>query len=71
MSDKKGGLVLTRKPGQNIIITNSETGDKIIVRMVDIWGLQGKIGIAASDKYTIHREEIQKKIDMEEKNERF
>jgi carbon storage regulator len=55
-------LVLTRKRGQSIII-----GDNIEVNIIDVQGEQVKIGINAPKSVTIHRDEIYKEIQEENK----
>ena len=44
-------LVLTRRPGENIVI-----GDDIIIRILDVNG-QVKLGIEAPREIEVHREE--------------
>jgi carbon storage regulator len=55
-------LVLTRKKGQSIVI-----GDNIEVNIIDVQGEQVKIGINAPKSITIHRDEIYKEIQEENK----
>ncbi len=50
-------LVLSRKKGQSIIISNN-----VVVRIIDIKGGQVRIGITAPDSTSIYREEIYMKI---------
>ena len=53
-------LVLTRRMGQSIII-----GDDIVVKILGKAGEQIKIGIDAPNHISVHREEIQLKINTE------
>ncbi|MEN8907331.1 MAG: carbon storage regulator CsrA [Clostridiales bacterium] len=55
-------LVLTRKKGQSIII-----GDNIEINIIEVQGEQVKIGINAPKNITIHRNEIYKEIQRENK----
>lgn len=55
-------LVLTRKIDQSIII-----GDNIKLIVVDIRGDQVKIGIEAPRDVTVHREEVYREIQEENK----
>ncbi len=54
-------LILTRKPGETIII-----GDDIKVTILGVASKQIRIGIEAPNDVTIHREEIYEKIHAEE-----
>jgi carbon storage regulator len=56
-------LVLTRKVGEMIIIDND-----IIVKVLDVKGVQVKIGINAKDEVKIYREEIYQNIVRENKS---
>lgn len=51
-------LVLTRRPGESILLTNTVTGDEITVRVVSILGQHAKIGIDASRDVKVLREEL-------------
>lgn len=53
-------LVLTRKRDESIII-----GDEIRVTVVDVRGDQVKLGIDAPRSIPVHREEIYKEIQAE------
>ncbi len=55
-------LVLTRKIDQSIII-----GDNIKLIVVEIRGDQVKIGIEAPPDVTVHREEVYREIQEENK----
>lgn len=46
-------LILTRKPGEEIII-----GDAVVVTVVDIDGRQARIGINAPKEMEVHRREV-------------
>lgn len=56
-------LVLTRKPGQDIMI-----GDDIVVHIVDVQGDNVRIGIDAPAKVKIYRSELYQAIIAENKN---
>lgn len=53
-------LVLTRKLGETIAI-----GNNITIKVVDVKGKQVRLGINAPPDTTIHREEIYKRIQEE------
>jgi len=53
-------LILTRKLGESITIEND-----IKITVLGILGKQVKLGIVAPDKISVHREEIFKKIQEE------
>lgn len=55
-------LVLTRKRDESIII-----GDDIKITVVDVRGDQVKIGIDAPRQIPVHREEVYKEIQEENK----
>ena len=46
-------LILTRKPGQNVVIN-----DNVIVKILEVKGDQIKIGIVAPKDVEIYREEV-------------
>lgn len=56
-------LILTRKLGESITIEND-----IKITVLGIFGKQVKLGIIAPDKVSVHREEIFKKIQDENKS---
>lgn len=55
-------LILTRKLGESITIDND-----IKITVLGIFGKQVKLGIIAPDRVSVHREEIFKKIQDENK----
>lgn len=57
-------LVLTRKVGEKIVI---QGGIQITVLNIDIKYNAVKIGILAPKNISVHREEIQNKIDIDER----
>ena len=56
-------LVLSRMEGETIVID----GGTVRVMVVEIRGNKVRLGVAAPPCVTIHREEVQKKIDQKEK----
>jgi carbon storage regulator len=53
-------LVLTRKPGQSIII-----GEDIVVTILEVRGDQVRLGIQAPRELPVHREEVYASIKAE------
>ncbi len=53
-------LILTRKIGESVVI-----GDDIVVTVTDIKNGQIKLGITAPKNVTVNREEVLKKIKVE------
>ena len=51
-------LVLSRKPGEAIVI-----GDGITVTVVEVKGERVRLGFTAPAEVPIHREELQRKIE--------
>ena len=60
-------LVVTRKSKEGLVIMDRETGTKVVIRF-SILKDKVKVGIAASDRYTIVREEILKRDRAERVN---
>ncbi len=56
-------LILTRKPGERLIL-----GDDIFITIIDVGGNQVKVGITAPSNISIHREEIYKLVQKEKEN---
>jgi carbon storage regulator len=56
-------LILTRKLGESITI-----GDNVKITVLGIIGKQVKLGIIAPEKVSVHREEIYKKIQEENRH---
>lgn len=54
---EKGMLILTRKPGESLII-----GGNVTVTVLGVQGKQTRIGISAPRDVDIHREEIYERI---------
>lgn len=55
-------LVLTREQGETIVITSPD-GTEIVVTAVAIRGNKLRIGIDAPRVYSVHRAEVQEKIN--------
>lgn len=53
-------LVLSRKPGEAIVINNN-----IIVRIAEVRGETVRIGVEAPPEIPVHRQEIHDKIQLE------
>lgn len=53
-------LVLTRRPGESLILENSLNGDKITIYMHGIKGTQARIGIDAPKWIHISRDDMKK-----------
>lgn len=53
-------LILSRRPGESIIIGNRD--NQITIKVVDIKHGQGKIGIEADKNIPIHRDDIYKNL---------
>ncbi len=53
-------LVLTRRPGESIIV-----GQNIVVTVIEIKGGQVRIGIAAPREIEVYREEIYEQVRQE------
>jgi len=62
-SSKRGYLNLDRKHGEKIIITTPH-GEKITILLAEIRRYVAKIAIEAPIEFTVHREEVQKMIDI-------
>jgi carbon storage regulator CsrA len=58
-------LVLSRKPNETIVLNCR--GVRIEVTVAVILGDKVRIGITAPREVTVHREEVQERIDAEEK----
>jgi len=58
-------LILTRRPGESIIVTDTRTGDRITFTVIQAKGNNIRVGTRAPEYYTIHREEVQSLIDQE------
>ena len=59
-------LVLTRKPGQSILI-----GDGIEVQVLSVSGEKVRLGITAPRDVTIFRDEVLERIERDRKAARF
>lgn len=51
-------LVLTRYEDQAIVITNKNTGEKIRIMVSNVAGKRVRVGIEATTKYVVAREEL-------------
>lgn len=56
-------LILNRKLRERVIITDTGTGERITVAVVLVGRDQVKLGIEASRRFSVHREEVQDKIE--------
>jgi carbon storage regulator CsrA len=55
-------LILARRVGETLMI-----GDEVTVTVLGVKGNQVRIGVAAPDSISVHREEIYQKIANEKK----
>ncbi|WP_019558522.1 carbon storage regulator CsrA [Thioalkalivibrio sp. ALE12] len=55
-------LILTRRPEESLILYGG-TGDEIEIRVLGVKGNQVRVGITAPSHVTVHREEVQARID--------
>ena len=53
-------LILSRRPGESLII-----GDNVTINVLGIQGNQVRLGIEAPREVTVHREEIYARIQAE------
>lgn len=53
-------LVLSRKIGEEIVV-----GRNVLIRVLEIHGKRVRVGISAPNAVTVHREEVQQRIDEE------
>lgn len=58
-------LILTRRVAETIIIN-----ENIKITILGVKGIQVKLGFEAPDDVIIHREEIQRRIDLEKEDDR-
>lgn len=61
-------LVLARKVSEKILITAPD-GTVITLMMVEVRGDKARIGIDAPREWTVHRAEVQRKVDKEDVSE--
>ena len=61
-------LVLSRKVSEKICITSPD-GTVITLMMVEVRGDKARIGIDAPREWTVHRAEVQRKVDKEDVSE--
>lgn len=56
-------LLLTRRVGESLVI-----GDDVTVKVLGVKGNQVRIGVDAPKEVSVHREEIQHRINAEKKS---
>jgi carbon storage regulator CsrA len=59
-------LILSRKVGEAVMI-----GDDVTIIVVGIKGAQIRLAIDAPRSVTVHREEVHKRIELEEKRQKY
>lgn len=52
-------LILTRRPGENIIV-----GDDIVISVIEVRGDAVRIGIKAPRSVSVHREEVYRELQL-------
>ena len=57
-------LILTRRVGETVVV-----GDNILVTVLGFKGNQVRLGIEAPADVAVHREEIFKRLQLDEENE--
>lgn len=66
-------LIFTRRPGEEAVLTLTEplpAGTQIVVATLGVIGNQTRQGFTAPKSVTIHRREIQDKVDAEKRGAR-
>ncbi len=53
-------LVLSRKPGESIVI-----GNDVVVTILDVKGDQIRVGVSAPREVQVHREEIYRQLEAQ------
>jgi len=61
LAQEEDMLILTRRTGETLMI-----GDEITVRVLSVRGSQVKVGVNAPRNVAVHREEIYKRIQLEQ-----
>lgn len=56
-------LVLIRQRDESIVITDRETQERITIRVVHVGDRKTRLGVSASPRYLINRDEVQRAID--------
>lgn len=56
-------LIVTRRPKESVVMT-LEDGRRIVVRLLGVKGLQLRIGVECDRSITVHRDEIQERVDQ-------
>ena len=59
-------LILSRKVGEAIMI-----GGNVFIVVIGIKGEQIRLGIDAPRNVTVHREEVHKRIELEQKSQKY
>jgi carbon storage regulator CsrA len=60
--EEENMLILSRRAGETLMI-----GDEITFRVLSVKGSQVRVGINAPRSVAVHREEIYKRIQLEQK----
>ena len=51
-------LLLTRRPGEEIVVIDKETGEEIVIAVLRLENREVRIGIEASKRFDIFRREV-------------
>jgi len=62
-------LVLTRKKGEQLVIRLG--GETVFVRVLEVAGERVRLGITAPLSVAVHREEVARRIELEEQGARL
>ena len=59
-------LLLARRPGEEIVIIDKDTGEEIVIAVLRLENREARIGIEASKRFDIFRREVlERKLSAE------